>query len=205
MKKFNIVFGAALLASVAILPAVGQNLSITGTLSAGGLSATGSATNDSACTGCIGEFFTGRTDLLANQTATGVTNAVVTSAPVLVTTVVANLTQVLLTAGDWECRAQMELGTVNVGTATAATQLSAWTSTANQTALAPVPTTNAFPVNPSFVSLQAASVSSPNWALGVPPVRYSLAASTSVFLNAVAVFSAGTPTGLGALQCRRVR
>lgn len=165
----------------------------------------GTTTNDNACTGCVGEFFTGRTDLLANQTATTVTNAVVTSAPVPVSTVVLNVTQTLLTPGDWECRGQVQLGTVNVGTATAATELVAWTSTSNQTSLAPVTYTNAFPTNPSTVALQTASLSSPAWALGLPPVRYSLAASTSVFLNAVATFSAGTPTMLGALQCRRVR
>lgn len=165
----------------------------------------GTTTNDNACTGCVGEFFTGRTDLLANQTATTVTNAVVTSAPVPVTTVVYNVTQVLLTPGDWECRGQAQLGTVGVGTSTAATVFAAWTSTANQTNAAPISYTNAFPTNPSFVSLQAASVSSPAWSLGIPPVRYSVAAATSVFLNAVATFSAGTPTGMGALQCRRVR
>lgn len=168
----------------------------------------GTTTNDAAPVGSLGEYVYSLTGnaIQANTTLPNGTGAgsVITSAPVLVTTVGANITQALLSAGDWDCRGDVTLGTVGAGTSTAATVFAAWTSTTNQSTL---PTFNqtATPQNPSWVGIQAASVSSPLWSLSVPPARYSLAASTSVFLNAVATFSAGTPTGIGSLACRRVR
>jgi len=174
----------------AVMPASAQNLNITGTITAGGMSITGSATNDNACTGCVGE--------VAQQTS------LVTSAPPLVSTVPAIVTQVLLSAGDWDCRGAVGLATVNVGTATAATLFSGWTSTNNGSGGTPQPSLVNTP-NQSFTQIQVASVSSPAWSLSTGSMRYSLSAATSVYLLANATFSAGTPTGVGQIQCRRMR
>ncbi len=167
----------------------------------------GTTTNDLAVAGSIGEYVVGRTDALALQTATASVTAggnVVTSAPLLTTNIPSNLTQLLLTAGDWDCRGQSQLG---VSGSASATVFSAWTSTAVASSAPPIPSNlqDGVPTNPSFVALQAAAVVSPLWALGVPSVRYSLAASTSIYLNTMATFSAGTMTGMGNLACRRVR
>lgn len=168
----------------------------------------GTTSADNALVGSVGEYVLSQTGLaiqantpLPNGTGAG---SVITSAPALTTTVAANITQALLSAGDWDCRAEALLGTVGVGTSTVATVFAAWTSTANQATL-PAFNQISVPQNPSLVALQTASVTSGWWALGLPSVRYSLAAATSVYLNAVATFSAGTPTGLGSLACRRVR
>jgi hypothetical protein len=189
MKNINAIFGAALLASVAALPAWGQNINVTGSITAAGqISGGGSTTNDNACTGCIGE--------LIQQTS------FVTSAPLLVTSVPAIATQVLLTAGDWDCGASAQLIPNSV---TSVTLFSAWTSTANASAPPPLPTITTTNLNPSFVGIMTAALVSPTWALGVPRVRYSLSASTSVYLLVDATFTASSATGAGVVQCRRAR
>lgn len=145
--------------------------------------AAGTTTNDNACVGCVGEVLI----------ATG------TSAPLLTSTVPATVQSGTLTAGDWECR-----GSVNyVSSGGAATVFSAWTSTT-----APPAIPNPAVVNnnqPSWAGIQMASVTSPAWVLSPGVGRYSLAASTSIFLAAAATFSSGTPSASGDLQCRRVR
>lgn len=162
----------------------------------------GTTTNDNAPAGSIGEFITSRTDVAVNQSVTGAAN-VVTSAPLLTTTVPTNVTQALLTAGDWDCRGEVFMTPSPFSNPT---QFASWTSTAAASAATPVPANTAGAVNNhSYVALQAAAVTSPNWALGVPLARYSLAASTSVFLNAVGVFGAGTIGVGGSLDCRRAR
>ena len=163
----------------------------------------GTTTNDNAPAGSVGEFIFGITGPSPGS-APGA-NPTVTSAPAMVTTTAQTLTQVLLSPGDWDCRGQAQLAAVNTGTATAATLFSAWTSTVQNVAGPTIGGNVTVPTNPSFVSIQAASVTSPTWSLGVNPTRYSFAASTSVYLVASATFSAGTPTGVGELGCRRVR
>jgi hypothetical protein len=207
MKRFHkSLLGAGLLLVAAIGSAFGQNINITGSLTAGGqISGGGSTTNDTACTGCIGEFISSRTDLAANASAGVTLGSVVTSAPLLTTTVVANVTQVLLTAGDWDCRGDVALQ-VATGGGAAVTTFAAWTSNQNQTFAPPLNgTVQASVNNRSYVALQAASVTSPGWAIGPQVTRYSLAATTSIFLNTVATFSAGTVGAVGDLDCRRAR
>jgi hypothetical protein len=203
MNRLKII-GIALLSGAVAFPARAQNLNITGTITAGGMSITGSATNDSACAGCVGQFVSSRTDALANQTAANnADGSVVTSAPLLTTAVPNNVTQILLGAGDWDCRGDAALQDVSG----AVTIFSLWTSIQNQNAVPPqqVVNTNGAGLNHSYVSLQAASVTSPNWALATGSARYSLAAATSVYLNTVATFASGTVGAQGVLDCRRMR
>lgn len=190
MKTRNLLFGATLLAGVAAFsPAFGQNMNITGNLTVGGtISGGGTTTNDSACTGCIGEYI--------SQTS------FVTSAPSLVTTVPAIVTQVLLTAGDWSCYGNVSL---TPGPTASVTVFSAWSSTTNAAGVPQTPSTTNGNLNPSFVAMQAAAVVSPLWSLGVGTMRYSLSASTSVYLLANATFSAGGLGAVGTQACRRMR
>jgi hypothetical protein len=186
------------------VPISGTNWLVTATVNGVGVNP-GTTIADNACTGCIGEFISSRTDQLINSSAAVVNGSVVTSAPLLTTTVPSNVTQVLLGAGDWDCRGATSFGG-GTSNAAAATIFSLWTSTQGGTASPPAQGTNAgATLNHSYVSIQAASVTSPNWALATAPTRYSLAAATSVFLNTVATFSTGSPSIMGTLDCRRVR
>lgn len=149
----------------------------------------GTTSADNAPAGSLGEFIA--------------QNSGVTSAPLLTTQVPSIVTQVLLTAGDWDCRGMAALTPNPTANPTI---FSAWTSTAGVGASPPIPTVGAGTGNnPSFVSLQTAAVTSPTWALAPALARYSLSASTSIFLMADATFGAGTTGAVGNLGCRRAR
>jgi Bacteriophage T4 gp9/10-like protein len=184
---------------IIMVPISGTNWLVVATVNGGGVNP-GSSTGDNACTGCIGEFVSSITGPAASASAAPVNGAVTTSSPLLTTTAAANVTQVLLTPGDWDCRAEVTLAAQGSG---AVTTFSAWTSTANQGSIPN--NTLGFSLNHSYASLQAASVTSPAWALTPQSTRYSFSSTTSVFLNAVATFSAGTVGATGDLDCRRAR
>ena len=177
----SLTFGQAG-ARITLWPLSGTNWYLT--LDAQGANLPGTSTNDNACAGCIGEVI--------QQTS------IVTSAPLLVTTVPATVTQVLLTAGDWDCRATAQY----IDVTSAGTQFAAWTSTTSLT----YPTIGINAVNNlSMAAIQTASITSPAWVLSLAPLRISLAASTSVFLTAADVHSSGNTSAAGFLQCRRAR
>ena len=154
--------------------------------------------------GNVGQFVSGRTDQAAAATAgnPAANTSIVTSAPLLTTTVPNIVTQVLLSAGDWDCGGMA----APVGTAsTSYTLFSAWTSTAAIGSAAPIPTVTAgAALNPSFSGIQTAAIVSPTWSLSVPRVRYSLSAATSVYLMADATFTLSASSVAGAMQCRSV-
>ena len=185
-KRLSLIAGVLLSGALASSVALGQNLNYTGSGTFGGqLIGAGTTTNDSACTGCIGEF----------QTAT------LTSGQLLTTGSPADVVSLSLTAGDWECRGQ----TVFIGNGTTSmTQVATWTSTTEpKTAFPGISVGNNN--NPSLTNLSIAATTSGNFEIPTAPMRYSLASTTTVWLGALSTFTASVNTNTGNLSCRRVR
>jgi hypothetical protein len=141
----------------------------------------GTATNDSAVAGNIGEVIQS-TVLAAGALA-------------LTTAVALNVTSISLTPGDWDVSGVVAF--VPAAT-TNATQYVAGINTVSATqplpgngGLSQLSQAAAVPVNPSFFS--------------IAPVRVSLAVTTVVFLVATSAFTVAAMTAYGGIFARRVR
>lgn len=172
---------------IQLIPISGTNW--IATISPNGL---GTATNDNACAGCVGEFIS--TEMTSTTTG-GV---------VLANATAAGVTGITITPGDWDCRA---LGKYNPAGATITSLFSVWTSSASGTAYAVTGLAENGAV--TTISLSPANIVGSgagfNIRLPVDPVRYSIAAATSVFLNVQAGFTTGAASAYGFLGCRRMR
>lgn len=150
-----------------------------------GCSILGTNTNDNAAAGFVGEY----------------TSAIVLiGSEVNISTAVANITSLNLTAGDWDV-----WGEVWVDTSTGAATVSGSTRAAINTASAVIPTTPADGTARTQVNF--APLASGTDAIGLPvgPIRASLNTTTTYFLVANCAVSAGTANGYGKLVARRVR
>lgn len=141
----------------------------------------GTATNDNACTGCVGEF-------LSSTIPGG-------SAISLTTVTPATVTSITLTAGDWDVWAAAAF----TGAATTTvTYLMASTNTTNTINIAPQKTA----INFNNVAIFA----NPNEAdLLVAQSRYSVASNTTVNLVVQASFGTSTCSAFGGIYARRRR
>ena len=142
----------------------------------------GTATNDSASSGYIGEYVS--------------SNVALGSAVSLTTAVVANITSISLTAGDWDVWANVCFN--QAGTTVVTTEYG-WTSTANATL-------------PTAPNSGAEFVLSQSTAAGVGPgcvpagiQRISIASTSTVYLSTDAAFSVSTLSAYGFIGARRVR
>lgn len=148
---------------------------------AGNLLATGlvgTATNNSASAGNVGE-------IISSLIATG-------SAVSLTTATGANVTTISLTAGDWDVE-----GNVNFNlTGATATAFSAGISLTTAT----VPTDGS-EVASGVVTTAITGVNG----ITLPRKRVSIAGTTTVYLVAKSTFTLGTETAFGAITARRVR
>lgn len=144
----------------------------------GAVSARGSATNDSAAAGFIGQV---------------ISALVAVGAPVsLTSTTAADITSISLTAGDWDVE-----GNVNfLGTAATITQLTA--SIGSTTA------TLATDGSEVYSGLQTITASATD-SVTMPTKRISVAGTTTIYLVGRAVFAAGTVGGFGSIVARRRR
>ena len=147
----------------------------------------GVTTNSNAATGYIGQYTS--------------SSIVVGSAVSLTTDTPANVTSVSLTAGDWDCRAVIAR-VVNGATFNG----TYFTGTLSTTTADP-PTTTTLALGRSVADARVAGVIPGNIGptSNIPPFRFSLAATTTVYLVAYDTFSAGTDGAYGFLSCRRVR
>lgn len=138
----------------------------------------GTATNDSAAAGNIGEYS-------SSYIATG-------SSVTLTTATGANVTSLSLTAGDWDCE-----GNVNYDETTASVTITQGGITS---------TSATIPTDGSEVhsGLQTAVVTDID-SVTVPRKRFSLSGTTTVYLVAKVTFAAGTVKAYGGLTCRRMR
>lgn len=144
----------------------------------------GTTSADNAPAGSIGEFISA----VVTSTGGGVS---------LTNATAANVAQVLLTSGDWDCRGNVLF---NQTPNSAVTSAAAWTSTGSAAAPLWGGTTNG-----SENILQMASINGPRWQMLAGTARYSLAAATSVYLEGLSYFTTGTASAQGFLGCRRTR
>ena len=141
----------------------------------------GTATNDNAATGDVGEYVT----------STNVTGVVLSN------NTPANITSIVLSAGDWDVSGYAGF------TAGAATTLTFFEAN--------ICTTSASFANPleagTLLVLQTTSGFGANSVndLALPVARGSFSGSTTIYLNVEVTFSAGSCNGQGRLRARRMR
>jgi hypothetical protein len=142
----------------------------------------GTATNDSAAAGNVGEY-------VSSSVASG-------AAVALTTAVAANMTSISLTAGDWDVWADFAF----TGSATASNYFAGSISTTSATF-------DSTQGNFYFVSGYGAAAFTQafNPTVTAGPRRLSLATTTTVYAVAQSGFSGGTTSAYGQLRARRVR
>jgi hypothetical protein len=113
----------------------------------------------------------------------------------LTTKTTANVTSVSLTAGDWMCSANVDFTT---GSKTVVTVINGWITTESATVPSALETDG-------FVKIYTPSTPGiiPGLAVGV--VRFSLASTTTVYLETSSAFTKSTNAAYGLLLCRRAR
>ncbi len=138
----------------------------------------GTATNDSATAGNLGEF---------------VSSLVASGAPVALTTATAaNVASISLTAGDWDVS-----GNINFA-ATAATTTATEGGISSASATLPSDGTEVY-------SGVIGTLASGTDGVTLPRKRFSLSGTTTVYLVGQSTFSAGTVGAFGGITARRVR
>ena len=144
----------------------------------------GTATNDNAAAGYVGEYVSAH---LASGSAVALTSAAA-----------ANITSISLTAGDWDVDAYFALGS---GTDTL---IFVVTAAANSTS-ATIPATwrGGGWGGQDGVKIRTAAHGSPFFA--VPTQRFSLSGTTTIYLVGYAAFSVSTLSMFGGIAGRRVR
>jgi hypothetical protein len=144
----------------------------------------GTTTNDAASAGRIGEYVS--------------SSVVVGSAIALTNITAATITSISLTAGDWDVT-----GTVlwNGGATTLVVFANASLSlVANFDASNGVVASAGYPSGGSAIFASANPTS-----LSVPPVRFSLSATTTIYLVSYCAFTTSTMSAYGTIHARRVR
>ena len=139
---------------------------------------TGTTTNDNAAAGQIGEFIS--------------SNVPAGSAVPLTSTSPANVTAISLTAGDWDVNGNVR---ESIAGGTTGTYLVGVISLA---------TASLTEVTGGYSMTGQSALGTPA-AVAVGPVRVSVAATTTVYLNAQAMFAGGTMAAYGYIRARRVR
>ncbi|MBP1092983.1 hypothetical protein JOE50_003513 [Bradyrhizobium japonicum] len=142
----------------------------------------GSVAGDNAAAGSVGEFITA--------------TVVQGSAVALTSGAVANITSIVLTAGDWDIGGGVFF---NPASTTSVTRYGGSLETTN----------SAFSSSPtqSWITTQSAFVPGTNNTIGfpVPTWRQSVSGTTTYYLNCVAVFTTSTLGGYGTIWARRRR
>lgn len=137
----------------------------------------GTTTNDNAAAGSVGEF---------------VSSVISSGAGVSLTSnVVRNITSISLTAGDWDISGNVSMiftSTAGIGWA--------WSSTTSAT----LPDASLY----SGLEFNGGSAQGVG-GITIPPLRLSLAVTTTVYLSVQPEFAAGTATGCGGIYARRRR
>jgi hypothetical protein len=146
----------------------------------GGVAVQGTNTNDSAAAGYVGEY---------------VESVIVFGSAISLTTATpANLTSISLTAGDWDVRFLPYFAPAG---ATNVTQLLGSISTTSAT--------EDFTPGRFNLYTQAAAVPGGVVSVAIPPIRVSLAATTTIYAIVRGTFTVSTMTSYGIISARRVR
>jgi hypothetical protein len=149
-------------------------------------SVAGTNTNNNAAAGTVGEFVTATVASPGASISTGTP---------------ANVTSISLTAGDWDVSATLDFAPAAT---TTITQLNASISLTTG-ALASQAGGGGLGTDPTTTWNQASSANAALVAIVVPPVRISIAATTTVFLVQSATFATSTMTAYGTIRARRMR
>lgn len=136
----------------------------------------GTATNDNAASGEVGEF-------ISSHILTGSATSITRNTP-------QNVTNISLTAGDWDVFGNIQLA----DGAGSATTMAGWTSSTSMT----LP-------DLSLTAIIATITAGAGWAMTVPYQRYSLASTTTVYLSTQVTAPSGTMAVAGGIYARRVR
>ena len=142
----------------------------------------GTTTNDSATAGFVGEYVVsvvGSVNAFGNNTF-------------------GDITSISLTAGDWDVSAITNGDTV----ATTTTYFSMGISTTSGNS-----GTGLIDGDTRFYAGQSTNFATTAiWGLSIPPKRFSLASTTTIYMKGHSIYSAGTPIFLGGrLSARRIR
>jgi hypothetical protein len=150
----------------------------------GGVEIEGTATNDSATAGYVGEVITA--------------NVAVGSAVSLTTNTVANVTSISLTAGDWDVSGQVAF---SFGASTSYTSLIGAINTTSATQ----PDANLIASPRYRVEGSAVAPGAVEMSIPTGTGRLSLSATTTVYLVARATFTVSTMAAYGFIWARRAR
>jgi len=146
----------------------------------------GTTSNDNAVNGTVGEFQTSTVPL--------------GSAVSLVTATAKNVVTLSLTAGDWDLRSQVDFSLSSATTSLFQAGASLTTNTLPGQAGGSGLGTDALHSLPLILTTSTTTTT-----LGSVPVRLSISATTTLYLVALATFSAGSVTAYGTISARRVR
>lgn len=146
----------------------------------------GTQTNNNATAGNVGELITA--------------TVVAGSAVSLVTATAKTVTSISLTAGDWDVSAVGDFTLAAATTSYFRTGVNATTNTMPSQAGGSGIGTDPF-VRLPLVLTTATS----DYGQGLPPVRVSLAATTTIYLVCEATFSVGSVSAFGTIRARRMR
>jgi hypothetical protein len=147
-------------------------------IDAAGKGIQGTATNNNADTGVVGEYLA---SVVEDDTV------------VLTTTTTTNITSISLTAGDWDI-------TGYVGFRPAATTSISYYLSGIST------TSSTIGALGSYIDVNlAATIPGGSVKVATPTVRISLAATTTVYLVGFLIFSVSTATAGGLIRARRIR
>jgi hypothetical protein len=166
--------------SATLTVANGTTLATTSSISIGAGQYQGTATNDNATAGNIGEY-------VQSETTSG-------SAVSVTSNTATNITSISLTAGDWDVWGSVVF--VPAG------------STVPSLILSCVSTTSGACTQPNGGSYSSLSVSFPagvNQVLPAGMKRISLASTTTVYIIGASIFTTSTMTAYGGVYARRVR
>lgn len=177
-------------------------LTATGATFAGQLIGKGTATNDSAPTGYIGEQFGPISRALASAVALTTATACNVGAATCPST--GGTQSFTLTAGDWEVRGAVGFVIANTTTITRLTAaISATSATLPATSTTALPT--AGEVRYEWSQASAAPGSSVPITIQIPPFRVTVATTKTLYLVAQATFATSTATTFGYMDARRIR
>lgn len=138
----------------------------------------GTTTNDSAAAGVVGEY---KSSVVATGAAVSLTTATV-----------ADVTSLALTPGDWDVEGVVDFNLTGATTTDWTAGLSATSATLGSQ--------DQYASQPLVLTLHTDT-----YGMVTPKARISIAANTTIYMNAKATFSAGTVAAFGTLRARRVR
>ena len=158
-----------------------KKITLAGTVKANLGQYPGTATNDNATAGNIGEY-------VSSNVAYG-------SAVSLVNLTAKDITSISLTAGDWEVTGFVGF---NCNAATVVSIVAGWVSTVSAT----VPVA---PNNGSYLDFRGSMTTGTAYEGSVGTIRLSLSGTTTVYLGCLLQFTTNTAAGYGFIGARRMR